>query len=99
MRCLPDGVGSRWLTQEVKPGNTLWLSDAQGEFSCERHPADRYLMLAAGCGVTPIVSMCRWLTANRPACDIAAIVNVRTPPTRFSPISGARCAPPIRSCA
>jgi len=79
VRCLPDGVGSRWLTQEVKPGNTLWLSDAQGEFSCERHPADRYLMLAAGCGVTPIVSMCRWLTANRPACDIAAIVNVRTP--------------------
>ncbi|HFZ1930957.1 NADH oxidoreductase [Serratia marcescens] len=79
VRCLPDGVGSRWLTQEVKPGNTLWLSDAQGEFSCERHPADRYLMLAAGCGVTPIVSMCRWLTANRPACDIVAIVNVRTP--------------------
>ncbi|RTF69095.1 NADH oxidoreductase, partial [Serratia marcescens] len=79
VRCLPDGVGSRWLTQEVKPGNTLWLSDAQGEFSCERHPADRYLMLAAGCGVTPIVSMCRWLTANRPACDIVAIFNVRTP--------------------
>ncbi|EOM2810749.1 FAD-binding oxidoreductase, partial [Serratia marcescens] len=79
VRCLPDGVGSRWLTQEVKPGNTLWLSDAQGEFSCERHPADRYLMLAAGCGVTPIVSMCRWLTANRPACDIAVIFNVRTP--------------------
>lgn len=79
VRCLPDGIGSRWLTREVKPGNTLWLSDAQGEFSCEQHPADSYLMLAAGCGVTPIISMCRWLVANRPACDVAVIFNVRTP--------------------
>lgn len=79
VRCLPDGIGSRWLTHEVKPGNTLWLSDAQGEFSCEQHPSDRYLMLAAGCGVTPIISMCRWLVANRPTCDIAVIFNVRTP--------------------
>ncbi|CAI0825357.1 NADH oxidoreductase [Serratia entomophila] len=79
VRCLPNGVGSRWLTQEVQPGNTLWLSDAQGDFNCVRHPADSYLMLAAGCGVTPIVSMCRWLVANRPSCDIAVIFNVRTP--------------------
>ncbi|SQJ22976.1 NADH oxidoreductase hcr [Serratia rubidaea] len=79
VRCLPDGVGSRWLTQEVRPGNTLWLSDAQGEFSCVQHPAERYLMLAAGCGVTPIISMCRWLAANRPACDVQVIFSVRSP--------------------
>ncbi|CAI2407573.1 NADH oxidoreductase [Serratia ficaria] len=79
VRRLPNGVGSRWLTQEVQPGNTLWLSDAQGDFSCQRYPADSYLMLAAGCGVTPIISMCRWLVANRPSCDIAVIFNVRTP--------------------
>jgi NADH oxidoreductase Hcr len=36
-------------------------------------------MLAAGCGVTPIISMCRWLVANRPTCDVAVIFNVRTP--------------------
>ncbi len=79
VRCLPEGAGSRWLTQEVKHGSLLWLSDAQGEFSCVQHPSDRYLMLAAGCGVTPIMSMCRWLAANRPQCDIRVIFNVRTP--------------------
>lgn len=79
VRCLPDGAGSSWLTQEVKPGSLLWLSDAQGEFSCVQHPSDRYLMLAAGCGVTPVMSMCRWLVANRPQCDIRVIFNVRTP--------------------
>lgn len=79
VRCLPDGIGSRWLTQEVKPGNTLWLSDAQGEFNCVQHPSDRYLLLAAGCGVTPIISMSRWLAANRPQCDVQVIFNVRSP--------------------
>lgn len=79
VRCLPDGIGSRWLTQEVKSGQVLWLSDAQGTFSCVQHPSDRYLMLAAGCGVTPIISMCRWLVVNRPQCDIQVILNVRTP--------------------
>jgi len=34
VRRLPEGTGSRWLTQEVKPGDVLWLSDAQGDFSC-----------------------------------------------------------------
>ncbi|HEI8865602.1 TPA: NADH oxidoreductase [Serratia odorifera] len=79
VRRLPGGVGSRWLTQTVRPGNTLWLSDAQGEFSCQQHPSDRYLMLAAGCGVTPIMSMCRWLTVNRPRCDVQVIYSVRQP--------------------
>ncbi|EKN4687227.1 NADH oxidoreductase [Yersinia ruckeri] len=79
IRCLPDGVGSRWLTQEVKPGNYLWLSDAQGEFTCVETTANRYLMLAAGCGVTPIMSMCRWLLAHRTQVDIQVIFNVRTP--------------------
>ncbi|MFZ1875357.1 MAG: NADH oxidoreductase [Chania sp.] len=78
VRRLPEGTGSRWLTQEVKPGDVLWLSDAQGDFSCAQHPSDRYLMLAAGCGITPVMSMCRWLVANRPQCDIQVIYNVRT---------------------
>ncbi|EFE93582.1 2Fe-2S iron-sulfur cluster binding domain protein [Serratia odorifera DSM 4582] len=79
VRRLPGGVGSGWLTQAVRPGNTLWLSDAQGEFSCLQHPSERYLMLAAGCGVTPIIAMCRWLAVNRPRCDVQVIYSVRHP--------------------
>ena len=37
------------------------------------------LMLAAGCGVTPIMSMTRWLLANRPETHVQVIFNVRTP--------------------
>ena len=31
-------------------------------------------MLAAGCGVTPIMSMTRWLLNNQPKADITVIL-------------------------
>lgn len=79
VRCLSGGEGSQWLTQQVKKGDYLWLSDAQGEFTCANFDDDHYLMLAAGCGVTPVMSMCRYLLAQRPKADIRVIFNVRSP--------------------
>ncbi|GKX62505.1 hybrid-cluster NAD(P)-dependent oxidoreductase [Pragia fontium] len=79
VRCLPGGEGSTWLTREVKVGNTLWLSDAQGEFTCSHIADSHYLMLAGGCGVTPIMSMSRWILANQPTCDLVVFYNVRSP--------------------
>lgn len=79
IRHLPQGEGSTWLTQEVKPGDIIWLSDAQGEFSCANINNNAYLMMAGGCGVTPIMSMCRWLLANQPNSDLIVFYNVQTP--------------------
>ncbi|EKT55976.1 NADH oxidoreductase [Providencia sneebia] len=77
VRRLDDGVGSSWLTNAVKPGDYLWFSDAQGDFSCAQLNSDQYLMLAAGCGVTPIMSMVRWLMANKPEANVKVLFNVR----------------------
>lgn len=79
VRQIEQGKGSGWLTREVRPGNDIWLSDPQGDFSCERHPASHYLFLAAGCGITPIMSMCRWLHTQRPACNVQLVYSVRSP--------------------
>lgn len=79
VRRLAVGAGSRWLTGQVKPGDYLWLSAAQGDFTCQGQEQDRYLFLAAGCGVTPVMSMCRWLAANRPRSDVQVIYCVRSP--------------------
>jgi len=79
VRRLADGQGSRWLTEQVKAGDILWLSEAQGDFTCARRTAERYLFLAAGCGITPVMSMCRWLLANHPQTDIQVIYSVRSP--------------------
>lgn len=79
VRRIDDGVGSQWLTRDVKRGDYLWLSDAMGEFTCDDKPEDKFLLLAAGCGVTPIMSMRRWLAKYRPQADVQVIYNVRTP--------------------
>lgn len=79
VRQIEQGKGSGWLTRDVRPGNDIWLSDPQGDFSCQRHPASHYLFLAAGCGITPIMSMCRWLHAQRPACNVQLLYSVRSP--------------------
>lgn len=79
VRCLTGGEGSTWLTHEVKPGNTLWLSDAQGEFTCANKADNHYLMLAGGCGVTPIMSMSRWILARQPDSHLIVFYNVRSP--------------------
>lgn len=78
IRHIEGGAGSSWLTRAIHPGDTVWLSDPQGSFTCENHPSDRYLFLAAGCGITPMMSMCRWLKANQPACNVQLFYSVRT---------------------
>ncbi len=79
IRRIENGVGSQWLTQEVKVGDYLWLSEGLGAFTCETLTAGRYLLMAAGCGVTPIMSMRRWLAKHRPQADVQVIFNVRSP--------------------
>jgi NADH oxidoreductase Hcr len=79
VRRIDEGAGSQWLTGEVKRGDYIWLSDAQGDFTCDDKPDDKFLLLAAGCGVTPVMSMRRWLAKNRPQADVAVIFSVRSP--------------------
>ncbi|MDC0725738.1 NADH oxidoreductase [Phytobacter diazotrophicus] len=79
IRRLDGGLGSKWLTRDVKRGDYLWLSDAQGEFTCDNKASDKLLLLAAGCGVTPIMSMRRWLAKYRPQVDVQVIFSVRSP--------------------
>lgn len=79
VRRIDEGAGSQWLTRELKRGDYLWLSDAMGEFTCEDKAEDKFLMLAAGCGVTPIMSMRRWLAKYRPQADVQVIYNIRSP--------------------
>ena len=79
VRRINEGAGSNWLTREVKRGDYLWLSDAQGDFTCADKAQEKFLLLAGGCGVTPIMSMRRWLAKYNPDADVQVIYNVRTP--------------------
>jgi NADH oxidoreductase Hcr len=46
VRRIDDGAGSQWLTRDVKRGDYIWLSDAQGDFTCDDKAEDKFLLLA-----------------------------------------------------
>ncbi|MDG2957280.1 NADH oxidoreductase [Exercitatus varius] len=79
VREIDGGVGSGWLNNEVKVGDQVWFSNPMGDFSCQKVIADNYLLVGAGSGVTPIMSMTRWLLKNRPEANISVIHSVHSP--------------------
>ncbi|WP_299038588.1 hybrid-cluster NAD(P)-dependent oxidoreductase [uncultured Pseudokineococcus sp.] len=75
----PGGVVSEWLHDNVRPGTELVVHAPLGSFSTVRHPADKYLFLAAGSGLTPMMSMCRNLIDLGSPADVVLVNSVRTP--------------------
>ena len=76
---VPKGWVSNWLHEEMKVGAEYRVSGPYGDFSCENHPADQLLMISAGSGVTPMMSMLRFLADMSAPTSIVFINNVRTP--------------------
>jgi len=56
IRSQKEGLVTPWLPNNLKKGDAVYLSDAQGEFVCRqsKHPK---LFIAGGSGITPIISM------------------------------------------
>ena len=79
VREIENGKGSTWLNNEVKVGDQVWFSDPMGDFSCEKVIAENYLLAGAGSGVTPVISMARWLLVNRPEVNVTVIHSVHSP--------------------
>jgi predicted ferric reductase len=55
----------------VAPGTRAYLDGPYGSFSVDRHPAPGYVFLAAGVGITPVMSILRTL-ADR--CDLRPLL-------------------------
>ncbi|HWW08510.1 MAG TPA: hybrid-cluster NAD(P)-dependent oxidoreductase [Collimonas sp.] len=76
---VPGGPVSNWLHDNLKAGDKVKVLPAAGEFTCATHPAEKYLFLSAGSGITPLMSMSR---AHHDLCDdrdIVFIHSARTP--------------------
>lgn len=74
-----DSIGSRWMLENVKVGDRLRAYGPGGIFTFMQYPADKYLFISAGSGVTPMMSMTRWLFDNGEHTDIALISCARRP--------------------
>lgn len=59
---VPPGLVSNWLHDRLKVGDKIKLSGGpMGKFTCATNPNEKLLLISAGSGVTPMISMSRWI--------------------------------------
>ena len=76
---LPAGVVSNWLHDCFEVGMTLQMQGPFGQFNCMDYPADKLLLISAGSGITPMMSISQWLSDRAENTDITFIHAARTP--------------------
>ena len=76
---VPGGLVSNWLHEQLRVGDRITVMGPMGRFSCFNHPAPKLLLIAAGSGIVPIMSMLRWLTDVGSNADILVLLSFRSP--------------------
>ena len=74
-----QGKVSNWLHDNLRVGSKIKAMGPGGSFSCLNHPAEKYLMLSGGSGVTPMLSMMRTFHDLSYNHDIAFVHSARSP--------------------
>lgn len=76
---LPPGLVSNWMHDRLQVGDRLKLRGApMGNFTCLPAPP-KILLASAGSGITPMMSMARWVQDTLTPCDIIFLHSARTP--------------------
>lgn len=75
---LAGGRVSNWLHDQLKVGDELMISGPAGHFSCERGPtSEKLLFISAGSGITPVMSMSRFLHDTADPRDVVFLHSAR----------------------
>jgi ferredoxin-NADP reductase len=73
------GRVSSWLHAQLKVGMQLSAQGPNGKFTCVDREEGPYLFVSGGSGITPVMSMARWLCDTDPGSDIHFVYAARTP--------------------
>lgn len=76
---VPGGLVSNWLCDNTKLGDTLQIRGPAGKFSCFNYPSRKMLFIGAGSGITPLMSMSRWVVDTTADVDVILLASARTP--------------------
>lgn len=57
VREIPEGLFSSWLVRDVRPGEILEVQPPSGSFRADPSQGGRHLCIAAGSGITPMLSI------------------------------------------
>ncbi len=78
----PGGLVSNWVIDNLFEGQTVRMKQPQGKFCLPAHGASRppkkILLVGAGSGITPLISMLNWLVDSKENVDVVLINSVRT---------------------
>jgi ferredoxin-NADP reductase len=72
-----EGKVSPYLVEKAKPGTIVSLSNIEGDFVLPEDPPDKLLFISAGSGVTPIMSMLRYLDHDDEMGDVVLLHSAR----------------------
>ncbi len=75
----PPGLVSNWLQDNISVGSQVKLTGSMGQFTCVDRPAQKLLFISAGSGITPMMSMSRWLCDTGAEVDVVFIHSARSP--------------------
>ncbi|WP_406641935.1 1,2-phenylacetyl-CoA epoxidase subunit PaaE [Amycolatopsis sp. WGS_07] len=84
VRLVPDGVFSSWLVNEVRPGDTVEVSAPTGSFTPDLAAGGHHVLIAAGSGITPVLSIAASLLATPDATVTVLYGNRRTDTVMFA---------------
>jgi all-trans-retinol 13,14-reductase len=76
---VPGGVVSNGLCDTLAVGDELPMRGAFGRFTCAPRPRAKLLFLSAGSGITPMLSMSRWIADRELDTDVVFYHCARTP--------------------
>ncbi|GAA1618231.1 1,2-phenylacetyl-CoA epoxidase subunit PaaE [Actinoplanes couchii] len=57
VREIPDGLFSSWLVHDVRPGTVVDVQTPAGAWDADPGSGERHLLIAAGSGITPLLSI------------------------------------------
>lgn len=77
VREIPDGLFSRWLVREVQPGDVIEVQAPGGTFRADPAAGGRHLCIAAGSGITPMLSVAATVLQH-PEAQVTLLYGNRT---------------------
>ncbi len=77
VREVPDGLFSSWLVREVRPGDQVEVLPPSGSFRADPAEGGRHLCIAAGSGITPMLSIVSTVLGN-PDAQVTLLYGNRT---------------------
>ncbi|BCL32565.1 1,2-phenylacetyl-CoA epoxidase subunit PaaE [Streptomyces aurantiacus] len=85
VRVVPGGLFSAWLVREVRPGDTVQVMAPTGTFTPDLTTPGHHVLVAAGSGVTPMLSIAESVLAADPRSTVTLFYgNRRTDTVMFA---------------